>query len=70
MNFLHTYLPDPIFWQFSFIAIRWYGLLIFLALVTCLFLVLYLAKKNGAQTKNGFEMLGIQAEYSWEIWNT
>jgi len=31
---------------------------------------LYLAKKNGAQTKNGFEMLGIQAEYSWEIWNT
>ena len=56
MNFLHTYLPDPIFWQFSFIAIRWYGLLIFLALVTCLFLVLYLAKKRGLKAEQIYDL--------------
>jgi shikimate dehydrogenase len=27
------------------------------------------AKKKGAVTKNGYEMLCIQAEKSWEIWN-
>jgi len=27
------------------------------------------AKKYGAITKNGFEMLQLQAEKSWEIWN-
>jgi len=27
------------------------------------------AKKNGATTKNGLEMLEIQAEESWKIWN-
>jgi len=26
-------------------------------------------KKNGCQIKNGLEMLQIQAEYSWKIWN-
>lgn len=28
-----------------------------------------LAQKHGAQTKNGMEMLVLQAEKSWEIWN-
>lgn len=28
-----------------------------------------LAQKRGAQTKNGMEMLVLQAEKSWEIWN-
>ncbi|MCK7534651.1 MAG: hypothetical protein MZV63_28440 [Marinilabiliales bacterium] len=32
-------------------------------------LFLSLGRKQGAKTKNGFEMLGIQAEYSWKIWN-
>ena len=27
------------------------------------------AKTQGAQTKNGFDMLVFQAEKSWEIWN-
>lgn len=27
-------------------------------------------KKRGAATKNGLEMLYIQAEHAWEIWNT
>ena len=26
-------------------------------------------KKRGAQIKNGFEMLELQAEESWRIWN-
>ena len=27
-------------------------------------------KEKGAQTKNGLEMLYLQAERSWEIWNS
>jgi shikimate dehydrogenase len=27
-------------------------------------------KLRGAQTKNGLEMLYLQAEKSWEIWNS
>jgi shikimate dehydrogenase len=27
------------------------------------------AKKNGAVTKNGYEMLVLQAEKAWKIWN-
>lgn len=30
---------------------------------------LELGEKNGAQIKNGYEMLMLQAEKSWEIWN-
>jgi shikimate dehydrogenase len=30
---------------------------------------LYKAKINGAKTKNGIEMLHLQAEKAWEIWN-
>jgi shikimate dehydrogenase len=30
---------------------------------------LKLGRNAGAQTKNGLEMLGLQAEYSWKIWN-
>lgn len=31
--------------------------------------LLTLAKKKGARTKNGYEMLQLQAEAAWEIWN-
>lgn len=31
---------------------------------------LELGEKSGAKSKNGFEMLVLQAEKSWEIWNT
>ncbi|HQG38876.1 MAG TPA: shikimate dehydrogenase, partial [Chitinophagales bacterium] len=31
---------------------------------------LKLGKANGAQTKNGLEMLYLQAERSWQIWNS
>jgi shikimate dehydrogenase len=30
---------------------------------------LSLGKANGATIKNGFEMLQLQAEAAWEIWN-
>ncbi len=33
-------------------------------------LFLQKAKKQGATTKNGFEMLEIQADRSWDIWNS
>ena len=31
---------------------------------------MYLGKKHGANVKNGLEMLELQAEKSWEIWNS
>ena len=31
--------------------------------------LLQLGKKVGAQTKNGLEMLHLQADNAWEIWN-
>lgn len=31
--------------------------------------LLQMSKKNGAVVKNGYEMLVLQAEKSWEIWN-
>lgn len=46
MNFLHYYIPDPIFLNLGFITIRWYGLLISLAILACLWLVLKLAQEK------------------------
>ena len=31
---------------------------------------LYLGKNQGATVKNGMDMLALQAEKSWEIWNS
>ncbi|MDR1876690.1 MAG: shikimate dehydrogenase, partial [Flavobacteriaceae bacterium] len=32
-------------------------------------MLLQLAKKKGAKIKNGLEMLHLQAEAAWNIWN-
>lgn len=31
---------------------------------------MYRGKQQGAQIKNGLQMLHLQADYSWELWNT
>lgn len=56
MNFLHNYLPDPIFLEIGPISLRWYGLLISLALLVCLFLVLRLAKKRGFNSDQIYDL--------------
>ena len=47
INFLHTYLPQPLIWQFGFLKIYWYGVLIVLALVCGLIFVLKQSQKFG-----------------------
>jgi len=45
MNFLHFYQPQPIFWDLGFIQIRWYGLIMSVAILVGLWLAVRLAKK-------------------------
>lgn len=56
MNFLHYYHPNPIFLNLGFVEIRWYGFLISLAILICLFLVLYLAKKNNLSSDDIYDL--------------
>ncbi len=46
-NFLHTYLPQPILFQFGFIKVYWYGVFIVLGIIAGLLVTLKLAKKVG-----------------------
>jgi phosphatidylglycerol:prolipoprotein diacylglycerol transferase len=47
MNFLHYYNPEPIIFSIGSLPIRWYGLLIAIALLLCLMVVLRLFKNKG-----------------------
>jgi phosphatidylglycerol:prolipoprotein diacylglycerol transferase len=46
MNFLHNFLPQPILFEWGFITVRFYGLIIAMALVACFSVALYLARKR------------------------
>ncbi|MFA6410633.1 MAG: prolipoprotein diacylglyceryl transferase [Candidatus Buchananbacteria bacterium] len=45
INFLHSYLPQPILFQFGFLQIHWYGIFVVFAAVLGLLVVLKLAKR-------------------------
>ena len=45
INFFHTFSPSPIIVDFSFITLRWYGLLVVLGIIAALYITLFLAKK-------------------------
>jgi phosphatidylglycerol:prolipoprotein diacylglycerol transferase len=45
INFLHTYLPQPILLQFGPINLNWYGLFLVLGILTALCISVYLGKK-------------------------
>jgi len=47
MEWFHNYLPQPILWQFGFITIRWYGLMVASGLFLAILIVAKLAKKRG-----------------------
>lgn len=46
LNFLHYYLPDPIILSWGQLTVRWYGLMIALAIVSCLAVAKHLAQKK------------------------
>ena len=56
MNFLHNYLPHPIVFEWGIITIRYYGLIIAVALAVGFVVVLYLAKKNGFKQDDLYDL--------------
>lgn len=46
INFLHTFIPQPIFWQMGPLVIRYYGLIITLAIFAGVMTAIYLAKRQ------------------------
>lgn len=49
MNFLHYFQPQPILFTLGPLTVRWYGLLIAMALLICILLAVRLAKKRGLE---------------------
>lgn len=47
MNFLHTFIPQPIAFSLGPVSIYWYGLVVVLGIVAGILLSAYLAKQNG-----------------------
>lgn len=47
MNFLHTFIPQPIAFSLGPVNIYWYGLVVVLGIVAGILLSAYLAKQNG-----------------------
>ncbi len=56
MNFLHNFLPQPILVQWGFITIRFYGLLIAVAVVACFGVVLYLSRRRGIDRDDLYDL--------------
>src|SRR3989338_4620083 len=55
-NFLHTFLPQPILFQFGFLTVYWYGLFVVSAMIVGLFVAVKVAKRLGI---NHEEMLNL-----------
>lgn len=56
MSFLHAFNPQPILFQFGFIKIHWYGLLMMIAIFVGIFLVAALAKKYGIKKDDVYDL--------------
>jgi len=46
MNFLHTYIPDPVAFTIGNLTIHWYGLIMALSVIVALLLSLHIAKRR------------------------
>lgn len=57
MNFLHDFIPQPILLQAGDVTIRYYGLLIAIAIATCFFVALRLAKRQGITSDDMLELV-------------
>lgn len=56
MNFLHNYIPQPIFLQLGPLAIRWYGLLIALAMIVSIMIAVRLAKRKNLSAEDLYDL--------------
>lgn len=56
MAFLHYYNPQSILFEFGFIKVHWYGLLMMIAIFIGIFLVAALAKKYGIKKDDVYDL--------------
>jgi len=56
MNFLHYFQPQPILFTLGPITVRWYGLLIALALLICILVAVWLGKKRSFQPNQIYDL--------------
>jgi phosphatidylglycerol:prolipoprotein diacylglycerol transferase len=56
INWLVSTPPNPILWQIGNVQLRWYGLILALALAAGVWLALNLAKKSGIQPEKIFDL--------------
>ncbi len=57
MNFLQKYSPQPIIFESDFFVLRFYGLIIVIAIILCFILALHLAKKTKIKTDDLFDLV-------------
>ncbi|PKM91163.1 prolipoprotein diacylglyceryl transferase [Candidatus Falkowbacteria bacterium HGW-Falkowbacteria-1] len=56
INFLHTFEPNSLMFSFAFIKIHWYGFFVVLAIVSALFISLFLGKKYKINKDDLFDL--------------
>ena len=56
INFLHTFVPQPIFFELGFLKIHWYGIFIVLAILAGMFVALRLAKAMGIKSDEVYNL--------------
>lgn len=56
MQLLHSYIPDPIFFEFGSVVIHWYGLLMTLAIVAGVFVAVRVARMYGIDRTYVFDL--------------
>ena len=56
MNFLHYFQPQPILFTLGPITVRWYGLLIALALLICILVAVWLGKKRNLEANQIYDL--------------
>ena len=57
MNFLHTFHPQPILFEYGFIKIHWYGLLMVIAIFVGIFITVKLAKRYGFSKDHVYDLV-------------
>lgn len=56
MHFLHSYSPSPILLHWNFLTVRWYGLLMVVAIASGLFVTLRLARQYGISKERVYDL--------------
>ncbi|MFA4871444.1 MAG: prolipoprotein diacylglyceryl transferase [Patescibacteria group bacterium] len=56
LRFFHQFQPQPIFFQFGWLTIRWYGLLMALSFIIGIFILTALGRKKGIKSDDVYDL--------------